>query len=454
LSVYRSPKALFAAKKCSVFSVVLVCCQLLIVVSSLYSSALRANPIANGEDSVAMVVELTADRSVAFVAEQILVTLLVGAPADGFSITGKDPTVDGDELIMLQRQQFEAPHRDRQYQFSRYTYAYFPERAGRYRLAPVTFSAVLPNRYAPLVAAGRTGNPEISGVSAALDFEIRQAADPATWFPAQTVRLSSRWSADAEGIVAGVPITRTIQIEVQGQQSAAIPPLQMTPPNHVRVYADRPLLNNSLSPNGLKASRVESAAYVFTAAGTVELEPLTVSWWDINRREWRQATLEAETIKVAQALAPSPRWYRQLQYLYLLIAALTIVCLILAVFCRALYRRLNNDAQRSDNRAASEKAAWRALIRSLKIGQGVRSCLLDWAQLAFPDQSVQRIDQLGSLDPALKIELERLENQYYSLHRAGESADYRKIGAILTTLRRRRKSLRASRAGLPALYKA
>ena len=353
------------------------------------------------------------DREEAMVKEQILLTLRVGHPAGAFAKTQTTLTAGSATLVSLKKTESTEKHRGMIYDFVQTTYALFANSAGEITLSGMSFNALLP------VSAGgsdSTINPEINASIESTSIKINPAPvnHPALkdtkhqWLAASDVTMTSQWALPEETLTPGLPLQRTIVINVSGQLPAAVAEsLNMHLPDKLRAYpaaVSRVIEKTASGPGG---SVTLPVTLVAGTAGKFILPEISLPWWDINQRKWRTAVLGEEVLEVIP-LQNSKKFPVRIA---LAIAAAGLICLAIAV-AFSLRRRLQHAQIQPQ---LSEKQAWRLLKQSVRSGndRDTRNAMLTWARSLTPGQSITRLEQLSARYPKLHPVVSPINQRLY-----------------------------------------
>ncbi|MFK7859844.1 MAG: BatD family protein [Granulosicoccus sp.] len=405
-----------------------------------------------------LIATLEADRTKAYVNEQILLTLTVGAPSIAFNITGDKLAVANVDVVQLSHQKSTMDINGRPHQFTKTVYALFAREAGSLQIPVLSFKAVL-----PVSAGGQMfgkGNPTISASTSALDLSIEPAPRTNTiWFPAQNVELESRWSVDitdSDAIRAGEPVTRHVSIKVSGQHPGAIPAFKAAMLEDIRTYPDLPRMETEVATTGLNGTLIQSYAMVASSPGRVNLPPMEIKWWNINERQWQTTTLAAEQLRISEStLDDMSMGGARIRHYQMALAAMAAALLGLAVFCLALWQRIRQQETRpaKKRKAMTEPVAWKALQRDLrnKDYDALRKSLVQWASLAYPGQSIQRLDQIPSAEAKMQDSLITLDAHLYGLNH-DTAPDLVLMNRYLHAARKAARRKKTSHGNLTVLY--
>jgi len=179
-------------------------------------------------------------------------------------------------------------------------YGVFPMQHGTLKIAPVQLdgSALAGRSYG---SAFQTTRPiRVRSNALELDIEAMPAAWKSnTWLPAKDLQLTEDWpSGDFK---VGDSITRTLNLTAIGLNSSQLPELTTLLPDHLKAYADKPVLNDDKTFDGVTGQRQEKLAILATQPGTFILPPIDIDWWNTETASMQTASLPARTFKVLPA---------------------------------------------------------------------------------------------------------------------------------------------------------
>ncbi|WP_275546242.1 BatD family protein [Pseudomonas sp. Marseille-Q0931] len=185
-------------------------------------------------------------------------------------------------------------------------YAIYPQRSGQLLIPGQTFSATLVDRSRNndfLPFGPRSGKvTRVKSPDIPLQVKPKPADYPADapWLPARALGLAETWNPQPEQSQVGDSLTRRLILKVDGLSSAQLPPLPATQVDGLRRYPDQPQIDDQKSENGIIGTREEREALVPSRAGSFDLPPLEVLWWNTQTDTLERTTLSARTLQVAE----------------------------------------------------------------------------------------------------------------------------------------------------------
>jgi hypothetical protein len=240
-------------------------------------------------------------------------------------------------------------------------------------------------------------------------------------------------------ITAGEPLTRHITVSALGQLETQIPAIEPPSADGMNVYPDKPELGRLIEPGGIRGIRKDQYALIGVTAGTVVLPALEVPWWNVATGEWQVARLPERSIEVLPADEPpvsatagpdeaagseagtvtvtvqSAFWRRVSEIL-----AAVLVLTLFAWWWSARPKRAPREPEPvpiHKQQAKFLKVARKAALAA--DAATVRSALIDWGQLQWPDDSPRSIGNIaGRVSAPLADELLALSRLSYGPERA------------------------------------
>ena len=235
------------------------------------------------------------------VGQLIRVIVEVSTPT-WFTAAPAYPEIHLDGAIVLLPEQFGVNFSDRKggqtISGQRQRYAIIPQRAGTFRVAPITVS----------LATTIDGKPtERFAVSTPpVQFSVvmpAEAADVSPLVTTASLTVSERYEGSLDGLKVGDAITRSVTVRARDTFGLALPPTRFAPVDGLAVYPAQPRIEDKVARGRYSATRTDSATYVLQKPGTYILPAITVRWWSLDIQSLDARTLEARTISVAPGAA-------------------------------------------------------------------------------------------------------------------------------------------------------
>jgi hypothetical protein len=360
-----------------------------------------------GEADIFVTTEV--DHANTYVQAQLLYTVKVYRSVATRQPRLSEPDIRGvDVLIEVagEERSYESILNGKAYNVVERVYAIFPQESGQVAIAPARFEA-------RVLRDGRITGRKIFE-SEAIDVVVNPIPRPpdefpdAVWFPARDVILSQSWSREPDRLPAGEPITRHITVTALGQLSTQIPVIDPAVADTIKIYPDKPELRDTAEASGIRAVRSDQYAMIGISPGEVHLPELQLPWWNIDAGEWQLASLPGTSINIlpsANAAVVPPVVTEQRALQQQLNANGNLV--VQSSFWRRVSEALAGIwlltvvvwwwSRRPVSRTPREPAPPPIYKQQAKIlkaarkaaqagdGAGVRSALLNWGRLEWPD---------------------------------------------------------------------
>ncbi len=257
--------------------------------------------------------ESSIDKKSGWLQSQFIYTirLLRTVNITGASLTEPE-TSDPDAIIhQIGEDRYQTTRNGVRHEVIERRYAIFPQKSGLFKINPITFegriNATQPRsifdqlRMSGQLKRLRSKTVEVNVKAAPPGVNLQD------WLPAGNVQLIEEWSDDIQNIKAGEPVTRTITIAAEGLTAVQLPDLDLKEINGLKQYADKAVVENRQSKNGLTGLKQIKVALIPAAAGSYTLPEIKLQWWNTktNKKETAiigqtlvTATGETQTNKV------------------------------------------------------------------------------------------------------------------------------------------------------------
>ena len=135
-----------------------------------------------------------------------------------------------------------------------------------------------------------------------LDVQPRPSEAQQGWFlPASHVSLAEEWiPADGE-VRVGDALVRIVKLRALGASTEQLPVFAIPEPAGARQYDEGKREGTRPTEDGTLSVREQTVTILPTQAGTLEIPPVEVPWFDVTTQKVRKATLPGRTLKVLAA---------------------------------------------------------------------------------------------------------------------------------------------------------
>lgn len=258
----------------------------------------------NQLDDQSILLQASLDKKTALINEQVLYTLTImfRVGLSNAEITSLE--LPDTNITALKDNTFQRQLNGKNYQVVEKRFALHFEGIGEQTIPSQTLTAVITSSQ-----RSRFGFDPFSRGK-----QVRLATDPliidiqdipssissSPWLPAESITLSERWDNDKK-IIAGEPITRSIEILAKGLSAEQLPNPDFPTQNGLNIYPEKPEFITEEWHGGIAGKRVDNFVIIPTHAGNYTLPELTFSWWNTKTGKEESATLPAKTLSVIAA---------------------------------------------------------------------------------------------------------------------------------------------------------
>lgn len=314
-------------------------------------------------------------------------------------------------------------------------YALFPQRSGQIVIPRERFSGT----------RGRGGffsqKQVVSAISDAHTVTVKRIPETfnsENWIPAKALNISESWTEAPPIFRVGEPVNRTIMISAVGLSNTVLPVIGDLVIPKAKVYADPPVTENRVGPDGLTALQVTTIGIVPTEEGRLDLPEIRVLWWNTETESEEVAVIPGATFNVLPATgvpadaptvtapvnespqtgiarqAEPPYW----QWLAIVLGALWLFTLWQWLVLRQQVRKLESGSNSRLDAVPTiepdESQEYKNLKQACQRNRAsdAHRQLFLWSKARFP-----HIDSVASLSreiPDLAIEISTLEEHLYA----------------------------------------
>lgn len=269
---------------------------------------------ANGD----VFIEVEADKTTAFVQEEILLTVRLLYAINLKNGALSDPSADGLIVQAINKgANYNTQRNGKAYQVLERKYAIFAENSGQLSLSPIIFEGEVTDNSRQSFSMFQRGRP-IRQVSPMLELEIKQI--PQTfiskdWIPAKNITLQQSWSQNKPYQV-GEPITRTITLTATGLSETQLPDLIIPEIAGAKIYQDKTDTMTRTDGNQLISSKVIKYAVIPNNQGSLTIPEFSLDWFNTRTQKSQTATIVPTTLQIKAAEsgttgAPAPIDFNQ-----------------------------------------------------------------------------------------------------------------------------------------------
>jgi len=406
-----------------------------------------------GKQGEALISELDISANSAYPQQQIIVTqrLLSSSNINAYEFSPlKTSGVEISRETLGEVKQFQTKRGDTPYLVLEQRYAIYPLSAGQLTIEPSIASARVAiqgnrgNRSAFDPFRNNTKTLRRSSANKTITIKsVPNAFKGKHWLAAKEVQLVEEFPA-AKTFSVGEPITRTLLLVADGQNSAQLPELITQEVNGLKQYPDKPLLKNNISETGITGIQQLKVAIIPSAKGQYTLPAMSIPWWNTQTNKLEHARIAARKITVEITADSTPGSAKPPQLnaqnntppetakpeaaepgnaepgnaeselmanpteqtsntLWKIISFLLASALIVTLFLLWRNHRVHSDDQRPLNTEPHiNSPSVKQAMKSLKLAcdntdaQAAKNALLDWGNALFVNQPSYSLGDLSS----------------------------------------------------------
>ena len=189
------------------------------------------------------------------------------------------------------------------------SYSITAQQAGGFTIDGPRFSATI------MDGSSRTGSTRLIPIETKQEtIPLTVLAKPenftGTWLPSPKLTLSQQWqdenantivgATEINGVV-GAPITREITLAVEGVTQSQLPNISVDYPGSVRYYDEAA----KFSQDGNTVTMTVKHVLIPKAEGKLTLPPITLRWWNTEKKQAETTKLAGLTLNVEKSDTPS-----------------------------------------------------------------------------------------------------------------------------------------------------
>ncbi|MBL4821688.1 MAG: protein BatD [Gammaproteobacteria bacterium] len=413
-----------------------------VISSPLTISVVDAGPKSNQPNND-LFLETEVNKESVFVQEQLLFTIRLFYTISGIRNPQFTELEMADTVIQLigSPNQYEKLIDGVRYGVYEKRYVIFPQRSGPLEIPDVLFRGEVTDGSSNFVFRNLNTQRVTAYIEGStIDIKERPASvqNLEYWLPASNVTVTESWNIDINNLKVGDPISRTIELVVDGLDGAVLPPFSPSEIEGANLYPDPPDIQRTFIEGKIIGTRIETTSIVPTSSGFITVPEVSIPWWNVDTDELQYAVIPETRVAIATiegelpaeqsvvnvgeefdlgALAPvldqsmlgaqdetrliniPVIWFNLLIALALLIVLTSIYMLVIRGFRInpiALLRAFMHAQAQKRYPENNEAVAFGALTKAIRKGQpgAIRSALITWAAHYFAPISVLSMDDI------------------------------------------------------------
>lgn len=179
-------------------------------------------------------------------------------------------------------------------------YVIFPEKSGELLIpGESTRVAMYSNNQRPVVRAIIAEEKRIKILPIPTEYPRDEP-----WLPASNLTLTESFEPDLTvPLHIGDALTRTIEVAAENSFDSTLTPLDLGEIDNLRVYPEQPKRETVLQNQVVWATQERTFNLIPIQPGIVNLPPFKLTWFDVETRQVRTATLNSADIRVPAILS-------------------------------------------------------------------------------------------------------------------------------------------------------
>ncbi|MES9826752.1 MAG: BatD family protein [Candidatus Thiodiazotropha sp.] len=255
-----------------------------------------------------VLVELSLNKSRAYIEEEVILTLkLFQAPGiRAESLDTPQPSMPDTQMQLLHEERYSSERDGIHFNVIERKYAVFAYQSGNLEFGGVKYRgrmgtdrlfSFFNDPFRTPQQATRIFRSESNQV----DLEVMPIPDSFTgdhWLPAKNLQIVENGLDQQIPILAGKPLVRRIMVLADGLTSAQLPNIEQTMPSDIKLYEERPQLQETPTRTGISSSRQNSMTLIATESGQYDLPAIEIPWWNTETDRQETARLAAISIDI------------------------------------------------------------------------------------------------------------------------------------------------------------
>ncbi|MFT7491139.1 MAG: hypothetical protein ACI80S_000721 [Pseudohongiellaceae bacterium] len=395
----------------------------------------------NNTDSPDVFFELSADKKIAYVQEQIVVTArlyykiaLANYEHEGLKVnnTRVEQVFEKNKTVTFQGQR---------YKLLEEVYTLHPQASGKLIIPVQTWRLEKPSRR---FGYSNPINPYVYVRSEEITLDVLATPESKTsdsaWLPSKNITLSAQWKQAPLQAIVGEPLNLQIAITAQGLADYQLPNLSIEASENFTIFEALPETNNIKDSQGVIGIRKLNYSVIPRATGQFTLPEVSISWWNVETNKAEMATLSEQTVIVARSgiTGNTVESNQALPLLNSLAKTTTeksgpiilwqvISSLFLVVICVLFYKLYQTKKSQVSIKNAATQNFYSNLLGSRKKTaihkiethienknwQQLRREVINWGQLTLDDEALDTLNNLALKIPELALHLQQLDVYLY-----------------------------------------
>lgn len=381
------------------------------------------------------------DKNAGMVDEQFILTIRFYRSVDLQSGEITEPDIAQQDAVVERLGQdstFETKQYNQTYVVTERRYAIFPKKEGKLEIPTITFTGdVIKGRISVFDAFGaKIIRKKAMAQSLSLTALPKPSGYQGDWLPASDLVIAQSWTPEDDKVEMGTPITRTIQLTVEGVMLSHLPELKTVYPSEFKVYTDQSAPLEEKTVQGFRSQKQYKMVLLATQAGQYHFPTIRIPWWDTKTKsiKWAEALgreyevtpsvaqLQQSPQQVLPVQPPQPQAMSsptaQISIWQWATAVLGILWFGTLGFALMMYKKQQNSNV-SINSAQGNLTLpqYQHQIKQASLKQDTKLtaiALIRWGQCQWPEKSIHAVADIEPLvDTVLRTEINKLNQALY-----------------------------------------
>jgi len=123
------------------------------------------------------------------------------------------------------------------------------------------------------------------------------------WLPAEAISIQDSWRQSPPELKVGEPVTRTLVLQAKGLAGSQIPEITIPKPDGMKVYPETAKTETRTDGKTVYGIQELKITYIPNKKGKVSIPPIKIDWWNVKSKQQQTYTVPAWNLNVAPGSA-------------------------------------------------------------------------------------------------------------------------------------------------------
>lgn len=123
------------------------------------------------------------------------------------------------------------------------------------------------------------------------------------WLPAEAINIKDSWRQNPPELKVGEPVTRTLVLQAKGLAGSQIPEINIPKPDGMKVYPETAKTETRTDGKTVYGIQELKITYIPNKKGKVSIPPINIDWWNVKSKQQQTYTVPAWNLNVAPGSA-------------------------------------------------------------------------------------------------------------------------------------------------------